>query len=104
MKTATIIVFLSLFLVGCSSNGDSNNTATSSAPLAANDPAPPTTTGGVAPMTSGAAGGMTPMTGTESVGGGGDGVGQAAKKMAKDKAANMGSGSLGQADKDDSGQ
>lgn len=55
-------------------------------------------------MTSGAAGGMTPMTGTESVGGGGDGVGQAAKKMAKDKAANMGSGSLGQADKDDSGQ
>lgn len=60
--------------------------------------------GGVAPMATGG-GGMTPMTGTDSVeGAGGGGVAQAAKQKAKDKAVNIGGGSLGQGEKDDSGQ
>ena len=56
-------------------------------------------------MASGAAGGMTPMSGTDSVeGAGGGSVGSAAKDFAKRKTANEGSGSLGQAAADNSGE
>ena len=108
MKKALIILFLSICLIGCKPGGDTNGNGPSDpvnkAPATSTAPAPGHG-GGVAPMASGAAGGMTPMSGTDSVeGSGGGGVGQAAKKMAKDKTANTGSGSLDQAVKDDSGQ
>ena len=52
--------------------------------------------GGIAPIGSGAATGMTPVTGAENVGGGGmGGVSQAAKNQARNAAANAGQGSLG---------
>lgn len=107
MKGASFAIVLGLCLVGCKPPVDetSNNTAppfgitkSASAPGTGHG-------GGVAPMASGAAGGMTPMTGTDSIeGAGGGGVAQAAKKMAKDRAAKAGRGSLDQMPKDDSGQ
>lgn len=111
MKVFASLFIVCLCLVGCSPGGDANNAPSpDQTNSVSNTPATPTGApsgqgGGVAPMASGAAGGMTPMSGTESVGGeGGGGVGQAAKQMAKDKAGNMGSGSLGQGEKDDSSQ
>lgn len=50
--------------------------------------------GGVAPIGSGAAGGMTPMTGTENIQGGGSGVGQAAKDQARRASGMAGGGSI----------
>ena len=63
---------VALLLVGCTPKPADDATAVSPA------------NGGVAPMaTTGAAGGMAPVTGAEEVGGGtGGGVGQAAKDMA----------------------
>lgn len=72
------------------------------APDAAPVPAAEPNNGGPAPMTSGAAGGMTPMSGTENLqGAGGGGVGSAAKSMAKDRAAGPAGGSLSQMPMDD---
>lgn len=50
----------------------------------------------VSPMTGGAAGGATPMSGTDSVTGAGSGVGSAAKDRARSAAAKAGQGSAGQ--------
>jgi hypothetical protein len=58
--------------------------------------------GGVGTVTAGAtAGGLTPMTGTESMGGGGFGVGQAAKDQARGAASKAGSGSMGSQSEDE---
>ncbi|MEI7576142.1 MAG: hypothetical protein WCK51_04555 [Armatimonadota bacterium] len=65
----------------------------------ANTPAPTAQAGGggVAPMASGAAGGMTPISGTDSVqGAGGGSTSMAAKGWAKDKINNTPSSSAGQ--------
>ena len=114
------LVVLGACLVGCNGSEANNAAATNGAMPAVNTPDANTSggtsattgnvggstggTGGVAPMAAGA-GGMTPVSGSDSVtGAGGGGVGQAAKQMAKDKTANMGSGSLNQGEKDDSGQ
>lgn len=51
--------------------------------------------GGGVQVTPSAAGGLAPVTGTESLQGGGSGVGQAAKDMARDVAGSAGSGSAG---------
>ena len=103
MKSSVLVLLFAICLVGCQPSIDSNAPA-NPAPKPTNSPEATGATSGVAPM-AGGAGGMTPMSGTDSVGGGGGGgVGQAAKQMAKDKSANMGSGSLGQGEKDDSGQ
>ena len=122
MKATLLIVVLGFCLVGCKPPVEptSNNTAP---PFGLNKSAAGTTgtsagttgasengihsgtSGGVAPIASGAAGGMTPMTGTDSVEGAGAGsVGQSAKNLAKDKANKMSSGSLDQGGKDESGQ
>ncbi len=71
----------SALLVGCAPKAEE--------PAAATDAPPATAQGsGVAPMTSGAAGGMTPVTGAESVGGAGmGGLGTAAKDQARRTAA-----------------
>ena len=89
-------------LVGCQPTLDVNGAKPESP--SSNTDTTNVKSGGVAPMAAGG-GGMTPMTGTDSVeGAGGGGVAQAAKQKAKDKAANLGGGSLGQGEKDDSGQ
>ncbi len=107
----SLLLLLSLLLVGCQPAGEANsanNAATSSEPSATANPTPAPTgnSGGVAPMTSGAAGGMTPMSGTESVqGDGGGSVGMAAKDYAKRKiGSGAGSGSASQAPTDESSQ
>ncbi len=70
---------LSLLLaVGCTPKTDSSSST-------------PTASGGVAPMGSGAAGGMTPVAGSESVEGSGSGVNQSAMGAAKRAAAKAGS-------------
>ena len=103
MKSYLLVLIVALSAVGCQPTPDVNG-MNAEGQATVNTPPQNEKAGGVAPM-AGGAGGMTPMSGTDSVGGaGGGGVGQAAKQMAKDKASNMGSGSLGQGEKDDSGQ
>lgn len=117
MKLTALLLLLSLLLVGCQPGGEANaanNSATSSDPSASTNPSgqpgaqttPTGNSGGVAPMASGAAGGMTPMSGTESVqGDGGGSVGMAAKDYAKRKiGSGAGSGSVSQAPTDESSQ
>lgn len=90
MRSLLALTVLAL-LAGCApksedaspSSAPANNAATTS-PTAQTTPGG----GGVAPMTSGAAGGMTPMAGTDSVEGSGmGGLGSAAKDMARGAAA-----------------
>ena len=93
LATVTIIC-----LGGCKpAESDANSPATPEA----NAPSPSAQAGagaGVAPMASGAAGGMTPMAGTDSVqGAGGGSTSMAAKGWAKDKVNNLPSSSAGQA-------
>ena len=74
MKTISFLA-AALLAFGCAPKAD--ETAAPETPTASNE-------GGVAPMASGAAGGMTPVSGAESVdGAGGGGVGSAAKEMAR---------------------
>lgn len=71
--------------------------------LAGSDAIPPGVPGqgGVAPLASGAVGGVTPMSGAESVGGGGmGGLGSAAKGQAMGAAAAAGGGSAAQMGED----
>ncbi|MEI7984937.1 MAG: hypothetical protein WCI55_04855 [Armatimonadota bacterium] len=103
MKSYLLALIIAPCAVGCQPTPDVNG-ANIEGQATVNTPPQNEKASGVAPM-AGGAGGMTPMSGTDSVGGdGGGGVGQAAKQMAKDKASNMGNGSLGQGEKDDSGQ
>lgn len=103
MKVFPLLFVLAVGLVGCQPTPDINGVKPEGQP-SVNTPPNADKAGGVAPM-AGGAGGMTPMSGTDSVGGeSGGGVGQAAKQMAKEKSSNMGSGSLGQGEKDDSSQ
>jgi len=109
---ALLAVAAAVILVGCSQSG-----GTTEKPNEAMDPPVEqvpgsTNTGGgeadpsgstagnesgVGAVTAGAtAGGMTPMTGTDSVGGGGYGVGSAAKEQAREAAGQAGAGSMGQ--------
>ena len=77
MKTLPLLA-LGLLAFGCApKTEDATSNTPAPTPTAANE-------GGVAPMASGAAGGMTPVSGAESVdGAGGGGVGSAAKEMAR---------------------
>ena len=98
MKAILMTGILALSLVGCKpSEPDANSAPTPEA----NTPAPSAEASGgtgVAPMESGAAGGMTPMAGTDSVqGAGGGSTSMAAKGWAKDKVNNLPSSSAGQA-------
>jgi hypothetical protein len=102
-----MLIVVALCLIGCKSGDDANNTSATSSVTSANATPPPgrSGSGGVAPMASGVASGMTPMSGTDSVEGvGGGGVGSAAKQMAKDRAGKMSNGSMDQMPKDDTGQ
>jgi hypothetical protein len=97
MKALLCTAIAGLVLIGCAPSGDAANNAPTT------PDGPPHTTSeaaggsGVAPMASGAAGGMTPMSGTDSVqGSGGGSVGAAAKGMAKEKAGLAGGSSLDQ--------
>ncbi|MBV6458349.1 MAG: hypothetical protein HONBIEJF_01476 [Fimbriimonadaceae bacterium] len=110
---ALLAVATAVILVGCSQNGGSSEKPNEAmdppvdqVPGSTNtgggdsDPVG-STQGGVGTVTAGAtAGGMTPMTGTDSVGGGGYGVGSAAKDQAREAASQAGAGSMGQADSD----
>ena len=98
MKPLLFASIVALTLVGCKPAEPESSVAP--APDA-NTPAPtaqaPAGSGGVAPMASGAAGGMTPMSGTDSVqGAGGGSTSMAAKGWAKDKVNNTPSSSAGQ--------
>lgn len=102
MKHLFLAVVLAVAVLGCKPAEPEANAAP--APDA-NNPAPtaqapaqaPGTGGGVAPMASGAAGGMTPMSGTDSVqGAGGGSTSMAAKGWAKDKINSTSSSSAGQ--------
>lgn len=98
MKHLLFACLLGVLLVGCKPAEPESNVAP--APDA-NTPAPtaqaPAGGGGVAPMASGAAGGMTPMSGTDSVqGAGGGSTSMAAKGWANDKVNNTPSSSAGQ--------
>ena len=98
MKALLLTSLLALFLIGCKPTEPEANAAPTPDTSA---PAPSAQAGagaGVAPMASGAAGGMTPMSGTDSVqGAGGGGTSMAAKGWAKDKVNNLPSSSAGQA-------
>ena len=107
MKLALMLIILAFCLISCKSGDDANNSAVSNIASAtsAKGALSKSGSGGVAPMASGAAGGLTPISGTDSVEGAGAGsVGAAAKQMAKDKAGKMGNGSMDQMPKEDSGQ
>ncbi len=98
MKALLLTSLLALLLVGCKPAEPEANAAPTPD---ANAPAPtaqaPSGGGGVAPMASGAAGGMTPMSGTDSVqGAGGGSTSMAAKGWAKDKVNSTPSSSAGQ--------
>ncbi|MGE0002743.1 MAG: hypothetical protein AB7F50_09190 [Fimbriimonadaceae bacterium] len=97
MRFTLLAPLLSLVAFGCSSEPTAvpieGETPAAEQPQTSS--ADPGSGGGIAPMTSGAAGGVTPVTGAESVQGGGSGVNQAAKDKARDVAAGAGSGSLG---------
>lgn len=85
--------FLSLFaiaaaLAGCQPKAvataeEPSDGAVASSPRGPDESAPAGSGGGVAPIGSGVAGGMTPMSGTESVQGGGSSAGQVAKDRAR---------------------
>lgn len=97
MKHLLLASLLALALVGCKPAEPEANAAPTPD---SNTPAPTAQAGGgggVAPMASGAAGGMTPMSGTDSVqGAGGGSTSMAAKGWAKDKVNNLPSSSAGQ--------
>lgn len=102
MKPLAVLLFVSVLMFGCNKPADQSanqpttpaNNAGSSASSSPNDP-------GIAPVGSGAAAGMTPVTNPGAVeGAGAGGVGQAAKDMARSKAAS-GSSSLNQMPADD---
>lgn len=103
------ILLISLFLTACNQEPTTEDPATTE-PTTANgnnanagsgvntNQQPPSTSGGsdsIGVYTAGA-GGMAPVTGSDSVAGGGSGVGTAAKSKAKDVAGSMGSSSLDQ--------
>ena len=98
MKHLLLASLLALALVGCKPAESEANAAPTPD---SNTPAPTAQAGGgggVAPMASGAAGGMTPMSGTDSVqGAGGGSTSMAAKGWAKNKVNNLPSSSAGQA-------
>ena len=97
MKALLLTSLLALLLVGCKPAEPEANAAPTPD---ANTPAPTAQASGgtgVAPMASGAAGGMTPMSGTDSVqGAGGGSTSMAAKGWAKDKVNSTPSSSAGQ--------
>lgn len=86
----TLVALLALVvLVGCTPK------TTEEEPVVATDPPQPQS-GGVAPMAGGAAGGMSPVSGGESVDGAGmGGIGNAAKDQARRAAAGAGGSSMG---------
>ncbi|CAN1496159.1 hypothetical protein MCEMSE15_00346 [Fimbriimonadaceae bacterium] len=89
------LVLASALLVGCEPPKPAEPAVPAEAP---GSTAPASTAqgsgGGVAPIGSGAMGGMTPMTGTENIQGGGSGVGQAAKDQARRAAGAAAGGSI----------
>ena len=93
MKTLSLFA-LALLAVGCAKPEEPVADKKEDAPSVSTS-AP--VSGGPAPIGSGAMGGTTPMTGTDSVGGGGGfGVGQAAKDRARSAAGAASSSSLDQ--------
>jgi len=94
------LVLASALLVGCEPPKPAEPAVPAEAPgaTAPGGTAPASTAqgsgGGVAPIGSGAMGGMTPMTGTENIQGGGSGVGQAAKDQARRAAGAAAGGSI----------
>lgn len=111
MKRA-LLLLLMLAAFGCKKPADpaSDGTSPAPSPQATNNkpggnsmtssvgtPGQSSGGGGIAPMTSGAAGGLTPVSGTESVEGSGmGGLGSAAKDQARKAAAGAGAPNLGQ--------
>ncbi len=90
---------LALLLAACQPPADSADTQAPETPPAVN--AEPTASGqgsGGVQIHTGGAGGAAPVTGTESLGGGGSGVGAAAKSAAKRAAGTASQGSVGQND------
>ena len=97
MKALFLTILTAGCLIGCKPTAPEANAAPTPD---ASTPAPSAQAGGgagVAPMASGAAGGMTPMSGTDSVqGAGGGSTSMAAKGWAKNKVNNLPSSSAGQ--------
>lgn len=110
------IVLASVALIGCGAaepegKVDTPETGTTNDP--ATNQAPPTGTESTSNSGGGdsgiqihgaGAGGVAPVTGTESMGGGGGGVQQAAKKKALETAGSAGAGSAGQLGNDEGGE
>lgn len=88
MKALILVaLFASILFGGCAPKAEE----TAATPETTATAPAPESGGGVAPMGSGAAGGVTPMGGTENLGGGsGGGVGNAAKDQARRAAAGGG--------------
>lgn len=103
MKSVFAIAILAVALVGCkppeaaTETTDAKPTAPKPGPTPAAAGGAGGAGGGVAPIGSGMAGGMTPMTGTQNLGGGsGGGIADAAKGQARSAAAAAGGGSAAQ--------
>jgi hypothetical protein len=87
-----LLPFTLLFMVGCSPKEDAPPPPDPTKPTTMNSPS-----GGIAPIGSGAAAGLTPVSGTENLGGGtGGGIASAAKGQAMSAAAAAGGGSAAQ--------
>jgi len=97
MQRIVILILALAFALGCSSEPtavpiEKDQPSTEKTQTSAVEPGGGS---GIAPMTSGAAGAASPVSGAESVQGSGSGVGQAAKDKARDVASGAGSSSLG---------
>lgn len=92
---------LAVILGACQTPADSTHTEmTDTSPAVAGEPEASGSGSGVQIHTGGA-GGVAPVTGNESLGGGGSGVGSAAKSAAKRAAGNAGQGSMGRMESGD---
>jgi hypothetical protein len=99
MKWLAFFVLTGIVAIGCSpASKPAEDPAAAPKPTATAAPAPPSGNGGgIAPLTSGAVGGITPVTGAENLGDGtGGGIGNAAKDKARSVAGAASSPSTGQ--------
>lgn len=97
-------ILCALLLVGCCVIGCKKNEPAPETPVSTVGPAPgpPGASGGIAPMTM-APMAIAPVSGTESLQGGGSGVGGVMKERARDIAATGGASSVNQMPPDDDG-
>ena len=92
MKRLLLLTIIATSLIACNKESEAINAPSTAESTQTGTPQTNDSQASPAPIGSGVAGGMTPMTNTDSVvGSGGNGAAMAAKEMAKNKAAQAGS-------------